>query len=282
MIVTVSPEGARRTPTGTAADIAKFFNGSTPGIGLSIKTPEGASLLELHGWQMSLPNHKDGNADILYDRRPSDPPFFQVGATFVSPPDEHYYGLGQNQEGYLDRRGHVVRCAHDYNAPSGQSVCVPFVVTNKGYGIVWDNPSATTVAFGFNDSTRWTSDVGQRVFFFVVAGNTYDEIYSGYRLLTGDTPMLPKSAYGYIQCKQRYSSQEELMAVAKGYRDRHYPIDDLVIDWFHYTKMGDMDMDPAKWPDPVAMNKQLHEMNFHTMISVWPRFVPKTVATQPC
>jgi alpha-D-xyloside xylohydrolase len=275
MIVTVAPEGVRTPPIGTAADIAKFFNGSTPGVRLSIKTPEGVSLLEMHGWQMSVPNHKDGNADILYDRRPNDPPFFQVGATFGSPPDEHYYGLGQNQEGYLDRRGHIVRCAHDYNAPSGQSVCVPFIVTNKGYGLVWDNPSATTVAFGFNDSTRWTSDVGQRVSFFVIAGKTYDEIYFGYRLLTGDTPMLPKSAYGYIQCKQRYASQEELMAVAKGYRDRHYPIDDLVIDWFHYTKMGQMDMDPAKWPDPTIMNRKLHEMNFHTMISVWPRFVPE-------
>jgi alpha-D-xyloside xylohydrolase len=275
IVVSVSPAGGKWVATGTQADIAKFFNGSTPGVGLSIKTPEGASLLEMRGWQMSVPNHKDGNADILYDRRPSDPPFFQVGATFASPPDEHYYGLGQNQEGYLDRRGHVVRCAHDYNAPSGQSVCVPFVVTNKGYGIVWDNPSVTTVAFGFNDSTRWTSEVGQRVSFFVIAGKTYDEIYSGYRLLTGDTPMLPKSAYGYIQCKQRYSSQEELMAVAKGYRDRHYPIDDLVIDWFHYTKMGEMDMDPAKWPDPTAMNRQLHAMGFHTMISVWPRFIPE-------
>jgi alpha-D-xyloside xylohydrolase len=275
MVVTVAPEGGKGTPMGTAADIAKFFNGSTPGVGLSIKTPEGVSLLEMQGWQMSVPNHKDGNADVLYDRRLNDPPFFEVGATFTSPPDEHYYGLGQNQEGYLDRRGHVVRCAHNYNAPSGQSICVPFVVTNKGYGLVWDNPSATTVAFGFNASTRWTSDVGQRVSFFVIAGKTYDEIYSGYRLLTGDTPMLPKSAYGYIQCKQRYASQEELMAVAKGYRDRHYPIDDLVIDWFHYTKMGEMDMDPAKWPDPTTMNRQLHEMNFHTMISVWPRFVPE-------
>ena len=275
MVVTVSPEGGKWVPTGTQADIAKFFNGSTPGVGLSIKTPQGATLVQMQGWQMSVPNHKDGNGNILYDRRPTDPPFFQVGATFASPPDEHYYGLGQNQEGYLDRRGHVVRCAHDYNAPSGQSVCVPFVVTNKGYGIVWDNPSATTVAFGFNNSVRWTSDVGQRVSFFVIAGKTYDEIYSGYRLLTGDTPMLPKSAYGYIQCKQRYTSQDELMAVAKGYRDRHYPIDDLVIDWFHYTKMGQMDMDSAKWPDPVAMNKQLHAMNFHTMISVWPRFIPE-------
>ncbi len=174
---------------------------------------------------------------------------------------------------YLDRRGHVVRCEHDYNAPAGQSVCVPFLVTNKGYGLIWDNPSKTTVSLGFNDSNSFKSQVGQRVSFFVIAGD-YDAIYRGYRLLTGDTPMLPKSAYGYIQCKQRYSSQEELMAVAKGYRDRHLPVDDLVIDWFTYTKMGQMDMDPAKWPDPTAMLKQLHQMNYHVMISVWPRFVP--------
>ncbi len=66
------------------------------------------------------------------------------------------------------------------------------------------------------------------------------------------------------------------MAVAHGYRERHLPIDDLVIDWFHYTKMGEMDMDPTKWPDPVVMNRDLHAMNFHTMISVWPRFVPES------
>lgn len=250
LVVTVAPEGKPYAPIGTQADIAKFFSGSTPGVGLTIKTAAGATLVKLNGWQMSVPNHKDANAEVLRDRRPSDPPFFQVGASFQTPRDEHFYGLGQNQEGYLDRRGHSLRCAHDYNAPAGQSVCVPFVVTNKGYGLLWDNPSRTTVSFGFNDQTTWTSDVGQRVSFFVIAGASYDEIYAGFRTLTGDVPMLPKSAYGYIQSKQRYRSQVELMAVAKGYRERHLPIDDLVIDWFHYTKMGEMDMDPAKWPDP--------------------------------
>jgi alpha-D-xyloside xylohydrolase len=38
--------------------------------------------------------------------------------------------------------------------------------------------------------------------------------------------------------------------------------------------MGQMDFDPKYWPDPAAMNKQLHDMGFETMISVWPRFVP--------
>ncbi len=109
----------------------------------------------------------------------------------------------------------------------------------------------------------------------MIAGKTADEIFAGYRLLTGPTPLLPKAAYGYIQCKQRYSSQDELMAVAKGYRERHLPADVLVVDWFYYTKMGQMDMNPKFWPDPAAMNKQLHDMGFETMISVWPRFVPE-------
>jgi alpha-D-xyloside xylohydrolase len=258
----------------TQASIAKFFNGSAPWADIRFATPEGKLLLEMNGWQMSVPNYKDGNAQINNDRRPTDKPFFQVGATFASPADEHYYGLGQNQEGYLDHRGHTVECWNNYVATGGPTWCIPFAVTNKGYGLVWDNPSQTTIMPGFNEQTRWTSQVGNRVSFFVIAGQTTNEIYGGYRLLTGATPLLPKAAYGYIQCKQRYITQDELLGVAKGYRDRHLPADVLVVDWFYYTKMGQMDLDPKNWPDPKAMNDELHKMGFETMISVWPRFVP--------
>ncbi len=263
-----------KPPLQTELDIAKYFNGSAPGAHITLRTPEGKTLLELTGWSQAVPNHKDGTADLARDRRPTDPAFYTVGATFASPDDEHYYGLGQNQEGFLDHRGHTVQCWQDYLATGGPSVCVPFLVTNKGYGMVWDNPSKTTIEPGFNEQTRWSSQVGDRVSFFVIAGDTADEIYAGYRLLTGPTPMLPKAAYGYIQCKQRYTSQKELLDVAYGYRDRHLPADVLVVDWFYYTKMGQMDFDPKFWPDPAAMNKQLHAMGFETMISVWPRFVP--------
>ena len=270
VILDASHHGGK--PSLTQADISKFFTGSTPGAHIRIATPEDATLVDMVGWQQSVPNHKDGNAGILYDKRPTDEPFFQVGATFVSPPDEHYYGLGQDQHGFLDHRGHTVECWNNYTATGGPSFCVPFAVTNKGYGLVWDNPSQTTVEPGFNEQTRWTSQVGNRVSFFVIAGRTTDEIYEGYRKLTGATPMLPKAAYGFIQCKQRYMTQDELLAVAKGYRERHLPLDALVVDWFYYTKMGQFDMDPVKWPDPAAMNKELHAQGIQTMISVWPRF----------
>ena len=271
LIITVGTNHPGK-PVATQIDIGKFFNGSTPSANISIRTPEGKTLLRMTGWSMSVPNYKDGNAGVLNDKRPSDPPFYQVGASFVSPDDEHYYGLGQYHEGFLDRRGHRVECWQNYLATAGPSVCVPFMVTNRGYGIIWDNPSKTVIEPGFNEQTRWTSEVGDRVSFFVIAGNTIDEIYSGYRLLTGPTPLLPKAAYGYIQCKQRYSSQDEVLAVAKGYRDRHLPADVIVVDWFYYSKMGQMDFVPDKWPDPAAMNRQLHDMGFQTMISVWPRF----------
>ena len=275
LVVTVAMNRPRK-PMATELDIAKFFNGSAPATHITVAAPGGKKLAEMTDWSMSTPNHKDGNAGVLNDKRPSDAAFYQVGATFVSPDDEHYYGLGQNQEGYLDHRGHRIECWQNYTATAAPSVCVPFLVTNKGYGIVWDNPSKTVVEPGFNEQTRWTSEVGDRVSFFVIAGETTDEIYAGYRLLTGATPMLPKAAYGFIQCKQRYSSQDEALAVAKGYRDRHLPLDVLVVDWFYWTKMGQIDMDPVKWPDPAAMNRQLHDMGLQTMISVWPRFVPES------
>ena len=277
LVVTVAAGDHRGpAPLPTQLDIAKYFNGSAPGAHIIIGTPEGKKLLEMTGWSMAVPNHKDGNAAIVNDKRPSDPPFFQVGATFVSPAGEHYYGLGQNQEGYLDHRGHTVACWHDYTATGGPTIGVPFLVTNYGYGVVWDNPSKTTIEPGFNEQTRWQSEVGNRVSFFVIAGRNTDEIYAGYRRLTGVTPMLPKAAYGFIQSKQRYSTQAEVLAVAKGYRERHLPIDVLVVDWFYFSKMGQLDMVPDKWPDPAAMNRELHKMGFQTMISVWPRFTPGT------
>ncbi len=275
MTALVSPEPPPRPHMAqAAAGPGRYFTGSTPGAHIVFRTPDGKTLLELTGWTQSVPNQKDDTAWLVHDRRSTDPAFYTVSATFASPTDEHYYGLGQNQEGFLDHRDHPVRCWADYTAAAGPSFCVPFLVTNKGYGLLWDNPSKTTIEPGFNERTRWISQVGNRVSFFVIAGANTDEIYAGYKLLTGPTHMLPKAAYGYIQSKNRYASQQEVLSVAEGYRERHLPADVIVVDWFYYTKMGQMDFDPRYWPDPAAMNKQLHDMGFESMISVWPRFEP--------
>jgi len=255
-------------------DIGKYFGGTTPGAHITLRTPEGKTILELNDFQMALPNQKDGNVELSWNHRADEKQGYVVSASFAAPDNEHMYGLGQNQEGFLDLRGHVVHCWHDYNAPGGQSSCVPFAISNQGYGLLWDNASKTTVEVGFNEHTRWSSEVGDRVSFFVISGKTPDEIYAGYRLLTGATPLLPRSTYGYVQCKQRYITQQEVLDVAKGFKDRNLPAGVLVVDWFYYTRMGQFDFNQKQWPDPVAMNAALHKQGFDTMISVWPRFTP--------
>ena len=197
-----------QTPArGEALGHGEVLSGSVPGTSISFTLPDGSMLAEMDGWQMAALNQKDDTLKNARGIRLEDLPLYTVGASFRAPEDEHYYGLGENQEGYLDHRQRPITCAANYLAPASPSYCVPFVVTNKGYGIVWDNPSSTTVAPAFDGHTKWTSTLGKRVSFFLIAGSTTDEIYAGYRLLTGATPMLPKAAYGFIQCKQRYSSQ---------------------------------------------------------------------------
>ena len=239
---------------------------------IAITTASGKALLKLTHWSM-FPNRRQTAPG---ETEKNDGAGFRVSATFESPTDEHYYGLGQQQGGFLDLRDHRINCWHDYDAVGGENVCVPFMVSSRGYGLIWDNPSKTTIDLGFNQQNVWSSDVGDRVTFFVIAGDNSDEIYQGYRQITGITHMLPKAAYGFIQSKAIYPTQEQLLDIAKGYRDRKLPLDILVVDFLNMTKQGEMDLDPARWPDPAGMNKQLHSMGIDTLLSVWPHFAPDT------
>jgi len=63
---------------------------------------------------------------------------WQVQQTFQSPSDEALYGLGQHQEGIFDLRGVPIRL-HQANT----NISIPFLLSSKGYGILWNNPSLT-------------------------------------------------------------------------------------------------------------------------------------------
>ena len=241
------------------SQMERYFASALPPVSLSVRDAGGALLTRMTGWEMA-PVTVNGEKT------------FKVGATFDSPADEHYYGLGQNQEGALDLKGRQIDCQHHYDAPAGETVCVPFMVTNKGYGIVWDNPARTLVWPGLHSATRWQSQVGERVSFFVITGKTSDELYAGYARLTGETPLPPKAGFGLIQSKARYESQQELLGIANGYRQRNLPLDIMVLDWFYWTRMGQIDIDRTYFPDPKGMNDTLKAMGMRSIISVWPRF----------
>ncbi len=292
MIVRVAPTDLSR-PTRLPLDALNqelrtenFGSGPRPGTArfhgpyydtISITTAEGKPLLTLWNWSMIRTSGMRGGYGNPFGDPPaadSNEPGYRVSATFDSPAGEHYYGLGQHQQGFLDLRDHSIHCWQEYHEIGGETVCVPFMVSSRGYGLIWDNPSKTIINLGFNQQNVWTSEVGGRVSFFVIAGDNTDQIYEGYRQLTGITHMLPKGVYGYIQSKAIYPTQAQVLAVAKGYRDRHLPLDVIVVDFLNETRQGALDLDPARWPDPEAMNNQLHAMGINTLLSVWPHFAP--------
>jgi alpha-D-xyloside xylohydrolase len=86
--------------------------------------------------------------------------------------------------------------------------------------------------------------------------------------------MLPEWASGFWQCKLRYKTQDELLAVAREYKRRGLPISVIVIDYFHWTRQGDWKFDPDEWPDPAAMVAELERLGIKLMVSVWPTVNP--------
>ena len=255
MDITVDPQPWPKAPS----QMERYFASSIPPVSLSIVGADGTPIVKMTGWDM-VPQTVNGEKT------------FKVSANFSVTPTEHFYGLGQNQEGNLDLRGHTIDCRHYYDAPAGEQVCVPVLVSSNNYMIVWDNPSPTTVSPGLYNRTAFQSEVGERVSFYVITGHNTDDLYEGYRKITGITPLPPKAAFGLIQSKARYESQKELMDIAEGYRSRGYPLDIMVLDWFYWTRMGQLDIDRTYFPDPAGMNRQLHDWGMHSIISVWPRF----------
>jgi alpha-D-xyloside xylohydrolase len=119
------------------------------------------------------------------------------------------------------------------------------------------------------------SEVADQIDYYFIYGENMDEVISGYRKITGKSPMMPKWAMGLWQCRERYKTQDELLSVVKEFRKHHIPIDNIVQDWFYWNEdqWGSHEFDASRYPDPKGMIQELHDtLKTRLMISVWPKF----------
>jgi alpha-D-xyloside xylohydrolase len=184
---------------------------------------------------------------------------------------EAFFGLGQHQGGIWNYRGAAVDLSQD-----NTSISVPFFLSSDGYGIYWNNNSRSRFNNRFLNALYLSSEVADAVDYYFLYGPEFDPIIAAYREMTGAPPMFGRWAYGFWQCKNRYKTQEELLGVARKYRELHIPVDNVVQDWFWWNTMGEPVFDKTRYPDPKGMVNELHKLNFHLMISVWPYFRPGT------
>ncbi|MBR5729907.1 MAG: DUF5110 domain-containing protein [Prevotella sp.] len=120
------------------------------------------------------------------------------------------------------------------------------------------------------NETVFRSPVAQTVDYTVFLGSP-DEIIAAYRNLTGNAPMMPKWALGYIHCRERFHSSDEILQTANRFRNEQLPVDVIVQDWQYWGKYGwnSMTFDEEFYPDPKLLTDSLHAMNMRLMVSVW-------------
>jgi alpha-D-xyloside xylohydrolase len=178
-------------------------------------------------------------------------------------PHEQIFGMGQYQQPYLDLKGSDVELAHRNSQAS-----VPFALSSRGYGFLWNNPAIGRAVLGKNVMS-FEAYSTKELDYWVTAGETPKEIVQAYARATGFVPMMPEYGLGFWQCKLRYWNQEQVLGVAREYRRRELPIDLIVVDFFHWRCQGDWSFDPEFFPDPGTsvedrsrvLRKQLTEFN---------------------
>jgi alpha-D-xyloside xylohydrolase len=181
---------------------------------------------------------------------------------------EAIYGLGQHEEGVLNYRGHS-----QYLYQNNMKIAMPVLVSSRGWGILFDSYSLGV----FHDDqygSYYSCDTEDELDYYFIYGPTFDRIIEGIRDLTGQPPMLPRWAYGYLQSKERYKDQNELVDIVRQYRDKRIPLDGIIQDWQYWDEgaWGQKTFDTERYPDPAGMMRSLHELHAHALISVWPNF----------
>jgi alpha-D-xyloside xylohydrolase len=188
---------------------------------------------------------------------------FRVKDRFNPSMTEAYYGMGQHQSGVFNYRGGTVELAQN-----NTDVAMPFLVSSKGYALMWNSAALTYVDNRFPLELTLTSIAGQSIDYYFLYGPEIDTVIHEYRDMTGHTPMLPKWAYGFFQSKDRYVSLDEIQQIAQRYRAEHIPLDAIVQDWFWWKKEGDPEFN-SNYHDVARDLDSLHRENVHAMISVW-------------
>jgi alpha-D-xyloside xylohydrolase len=122
-----------------------------------------------------------------------------------------------------------------------------------------------------DNQTTFRSPNAKSLDYVVFYGKNADEVIANYRNLSGNVPMLPLWAYGFWQCRERYTSGDNLVETIKEFRKRNLPVDVIVQDWQYWGKYGwgVPKFDETHYPDPDKFIKQLHDLNAHFSISVW-------------
>ncbi len=265
IVITMEPKEtkikyAETAQTMTAATSALTLTADLASGNITFATPKGVELMTAGATSFTPMN--DGPKKS-----------YQVSQVFRLDADESIYGLGLLQNLKLSQRGEY-RTLRTGNCEDG----VPFFQSIKGYGVYWDNYSPIDIRDDGNNVTL-IAETGDAVDYYFMYGGDADGVISCVRELTGDVPMAPLWTFGFMQSRERYKTQNEIVAVLNRYRKDGVPIDCMIQDWQYWGNnylWNSMEFLNETFSDPKAMMDSIHGQNAKCMISIWQSFGPQT------
>ncbi len=162
---------------------------------------------------------------------------------------------------------------------SQMGITVPYFVSDKGYGVLFDDYAKAGLSLG--DTIVYRSETDKPLSYFFINGNGSLAGATGqYTLLTGRQQLPPFWTLGYITSKYGYRTQDEALGTVDTLKTRGYPLDGIVLDLYWYgkeTDMGRLEWNPGQWPDHKRMLAELKGKGVHTVLISQP-YINKTGA----
>lgn len=193
--------------------------------------------------------------------------------------DEKFIGLGE-KTGSINRRENYYY--HWNSDVPGYALnqdplysTIPFFIgihDSLAYGIFFDNTHKSYFNFGGGadeDIFHFGADDGEMNYYFF-GGSSVQQIIKDYTELTGRTPMPPMWSLGFQQSRWGYNSQQQLLDIAKTFRDKKLPADVIVSDIPYMDNYKVFTWNPKGFPDPKTMMQQMKQMGFDMVTIIDP------------
>ena len=282
------------SPQGLVVNKSSFtpgpFTVSDNGTAIVVATPQCTTLVNKSNTLVTFKNPAGAticseSARGLYPVTKSSQAGDSGTLNFNSPNGEGVYGLGNLSaySGSLGTGSYWLQAAPD---KSGQinirsltfdmrqtnwTDVIPFFMTTSGYGILMNFCCHATKTSPLNFTASFLNNSCWDYFFFY--GPEFDTIIAGSRTVMGQAPMLPKWAYGFWQCKNRYQSSSEMLTAVSTYRSNNIPLDCIVQDWYWWTTIGSFQWTTGYTsPAPSSWISTIHSNNCRFVLSIWPQF----------
>ncbi|TFK55276.1 alpha-glucosidase [Heliocybe sulcata] len=189
-------------------------------------------------------------------------------------PGELVYGLGEQFGTFLKNGQSVSIWNRDGGTSSEQAYkCVPFYITNRGYGLFINHAGEVEVEVGSEKVSKvGVSVAGESLEYFLIYGETPLEILERYTRITGRPALLPTWTFG-LWLSTSFLTNYDTQTVSgflQGMQDRKCPVRVFHLDcfWMKQYEWCSFTFDPDNFPDPKAYLSDIKE-KYGVKICVW-------------